>query len=40
MLLDELDRLNGAEAELKSFTGKFYETSTLLAVCKRKAEDT
>jgi hypothetical protein len=36
MLLDELDRMNGAEGELKVVAGKYYEASTKLAVSSEK----
>lgn len=36
MLLDELDRMNGAEEELKICIGNLHEKSTLLAVSEEK----
>lgn len=36
MLLDELDRMDGAEAELKTISAKYHDTNTALAVYKEK----
>ena len=36
MMLDELDRMDGTEAELKVVSQKFYETQSSLAVAQEK----
>jgi hypothetical protein len=36
MMLDELDRMDGAETELKSISQKYYDTQSSLAVAKEK----
>lgn len=36
MLLDELDRMDGSEADVKLLSDKYHETNTLLAVTREK----
>lgn len=36
MLLDELDRMDGVEADLKGFSSKYHEVKSELAVAKER----